>query len=103
MIRHLVFMNYRVDISPETRDGIIEDLASLREEIDGIVDFQHRSNLSPEDHVTHGFMDMFWFDFVDADTRDNYLNNKNHQAVGARIVAATEGGVAGVFVCDIDV
>ena len=44
---------------------------------------------------------MFWFDFEDEQTRDNYLNNKNHQAVGARIVAAANGGLQGVFVCDV--
>ena len=97
MIRHLVFMNYRDDVSRETRDGIIKDLVTVREEIAGIIDFQHRNNLSHEDHVTHGFMDMFWFDFEDETTRDTY------QAVGARIVAAAEGGLKGVFVCDIEI
>lgn len=101
MIRHLVFMNYRADVTRETRDAIISDLGELQQEISGIADFQYRANISPEDHVTHGFKDMFWFDFEDEQTRDNYLNNKNHQAVGARIVAAANGGLQGVFVCDV--
>ncbi len=103
MIRHMVFMNFRKDVSSETRDAIINDLGQLREEINGIVDFQHRSNISPEDHVTHGFKDMFWFDFQDQATRDVYLQNKNHQAVGARIVAAAADGLRGVFVCDVEI
>ena len=47
-------------------------------------------------------MDMFWFDFRDVAVRDTYLADPTHQAIGARLVAALEGGADGVFVCDIE-
>ena len=50
-----------------------------------------------------GFRDVFWFDFRDVAVRDAYLDDEVHKGIGARIVAATEGGPDGVFVCDFEV
>lgn len=49
------------------------------------------------------YADGFIADFVDQVARDEYLLDPEHQRVGARIVAAAEGGVAGVFVFDLNV
>ena len=103
MIRHLVALKFRDDISQETKDQLMRDLADLRGHIDGINDFQARRNVSVEDHVVRGFRDLFWFDFDDEAVRDAYLVDAAHQAVGAKLVAATQGGAAGIFVCDFEV
>ncbi len=102
MIKHLVFVKYAPSVGSETKTAILTDLESLRTEIDGILDFGHGPNLSPEEPVVHGFKDMFWFDFKDIATRDAYLENETHKAIGARIGAAADGGAAGIFVCDIE-
>ncbi len=103
MIKHLVFLRYASDTGQDVKDAIIRDLGALQGEIDGILAFGHGPNLSPEVPVVHGFLDMFWFDFKEISAREAYLENETHKAIGSRINAAAEGGIAGVFVCDIQV
>lgn len=102
MIRHMVFLNYRNDLPQSVKEDILRDLSALKNHIDGTLDFRHHHNISPEAPVIHGFSEMFWFDFRDENCRDAYLENETHQAIAERIVAATHGGIAGIFVCDIE-
>ncbi len=102
MIRHLVFLRYRTEITEADKQALYDDLAGLSDRIEGIEDFQTRHNVSVEDPLVRGFRDMFWFDFRDTAVRDAYLVDEVHQAIGARIVAALDGGADGVFVCDIE-
>lgn len=102
MVRHLVFLNFRNDVTRADRDAIMRDLASLQGEIDGIEDFRARQNISPETPFIHGLTEMFWFDFRDEAARDAYLANETHKAIGGRIMAGLEGGADGIFVCDVE-
>jgi len=103
MIRHLVALRFKDGTSAELKQTLYDDLAALDGHIDGILDFQSRSNVSVEDPVVRGFRDLFWFDFRDTGVRDVYLDDAAHQAIGARIVAETAGGIDGVFVMDFEV
>lgn len=102
MIRHLVALNFKASTPDTTRQAIYDDLSRLSGHIDGILDFQVRKNVSVEDHVVRDFRDLFWFDFRDETVRNVYLEDSVHQAIGARIVAETEGGLDGVFVYDFE-
>ena len=103
MIRHLVALRFKAGTSAETKQALYDDLAALDSRIDGILDFQSRSNVSVEDELVRDFRDLFWFDFRDTGVRDTYLEDKVHQSIGARIVAELEGGADGVFVMDFEV
>lgn len=103
MIRHLVALRFRADVPQADKDAIYADLKALDSRIDGILDFQARANVSVEDELVRDFRDLFWFDFRDVAVRDAYLVDEVHQAIGARIVAALEGGPDGVFVMDFEV
>ncbi len=103
MIRHLVHLRFEDNVSGDEKAKLYQDLAGLSGHIDGILDFQSRSNVSVETDLVRGFNDMFWFDFRDASVRDAYLVDPTHQEIGGRIVAKTVGGPDGVFVCDIEV
>lgn len=103
MIRHLVALRFKADTPEATKQQLYDDLAGLDHRIDGILDFQSRTNVSVEDHLVRGFHDLFWFDFRDAAVRDAYLVDEAHQAIGARIVAQTEGGPDGISVIDFEV
>ena len=103
MIRHLVALRFRADVSAADKQALYDELAALSGHIDGILDFQHRRNVSVEDPLVRGYRDVFWFDFRDSAVRDAYLADATHQAIGARIVAQTQGGAEGVFVCDFEV
>jgi Stress responsive A/B Barrel Domain len=100
MIRHMVHLRFEAGISAADKAALYAGLAALRGHLHGILDFQHRRNVSPEAPVVHGFADMFWFDFADTASRDAYLVDPDHQAMGARLVAAV-GGLDGIMVCDI--
>lgn len=101
MIRHLVHLRFQDGVSDAEKAALYNDLAGLGGHIDGIVDFQSRSNVSVETDLVRGFNDMFWFDFRDEAVRDAYLVDPTHQEIGGRIVAKTVDGPDGVFVCDI--
>jgi hypothetical protein len=103
MIRHLVHLRFRSDVTRAEKEVLYTDLAGLSGHIDGIVDFQHRENVSVETPLVRGFLDMFWFDFRDVGVRDAYLVDAEHQAIGSRIVEKLEGGAEGVFVCDVEI
>lgn len=103
MIRHLVHLRFRSDVGRADKDALYAELAGLSGHIDGILDFQHRENVSVETPLVRDFLDMFWFDFRDTSVRDTYLEDPTHQAIGGRIVEKLEGGAEGVFVCDIEV
>lgn len=103
MIRHLVHLRFAKDTSDADKQALYDQLAGLSGHIDGILDFQHRRNVSVEKPLVRGFDDMFWFDFTNQTVRDTYLEDSAHQAIGAKIVARLEGGADGVFVCDIEV
>ncbi|MBV7397173.1 Dabb family protein [Mameliella sediminis] len=103
MIRHLVHLRFRSDVDAATKAALYDRLGGLSGRIDGILDFQHRANVSVETPLVRDFLDMFWFDFRDVAVRDAYLVDEVHQAIGADIVACLEGGADGVFVCDIEV
>ena len=103
MIRHLVALRFKSGTSEVTKNSLYNDLAGLSGHIDGIMDFQTRSNISVEDPLVRGFRDLFWFDFRDIKVRDIYLEDETHQAIGARIVAELEGGIEGVFVMDFEI
>lgn len=103
MIRHLVFLKYSGDVTQDEKDALMRDLEALRNEVDGIVAFCARTNISPETPLTHGLSEMFWIDFRDAEARDTYLANETHKAIGARLLASLDGGARGIFVCDVEI
>jgi hypothetical protein len=100
MIRHLVLLRFRADACREARDALMHDLATVVAAVPGCGGFRAFRNVSVEGPLTQGFEDGFELTFADADARAAYLDDPAHRAVGARIVAATEGGVAGVVVFD---
>jgi hypothetical protein len=102
LIRHMVVVRFGSAVSAEMRQGIYDDLAALSGHLEGIVGFRSFHNVSPEKAVVHGFNDGFWVDFSDAAARDAYLQDTVHQAIGARLVAAAEGGIDGILVCDVE-
>ncbi|HBT00391.1 MAG TPA: hypothetical protein DEB47_11140 [Citreicella sp.] len=103
MIRHMVFVRFRDEVTEREKHALYERLEGLSSRLDGLVAFQSRRNLSVELPLVRGFLDMFWIDFADRAARDAYLADAEHQAIGAEIVARLDGGAEGVFVCDLEI
>jgi hypothetical protein len=102
MIRHIVLIRFRDDMSEEHRQEIYTELRGLVGKIDGLMNATFGPNVSPEG-LSKGFRDGFVMDLRDADSRDRYLAHPLHQAAGAKLVEACEGGLEGVLPFDIEV
>ncbi|UJW85805.1 Dabb family protein [Devosia sp. SL43] len=102
MIRHCVFVKFRLGVSADERTDIYAGLNALVGQIDGLLNATFGANISPEG-LSQGFNDGFIMDLVDEAARDRYLVNPAHQTAGARLVAALEGGVNGLLVFDMKV
>jgi hypothetical protein len=100
LIRHCVFLRFRAAVGRAERDALYADLAALRAELPGMLEFSAGPNVSPEG-LGKGFDEGFIADFQDAASRNAYLDNPKHRAIGGRIAAATEGGPDGIFVFDL--
>lgn len=99
MIRHIVLLRFRDAVCAAERAALLGALAPVVDAIPGCSGLRVHRNVSTEP-LSHGFADGFHLDFADAAARDRYLADPGHVAIGARIVAATEGGTAGVLVFD---
>ena len=102
MIRHIVLLRFRDDVTREQKQGVFDALSDLQGHLQGVRGFFAGPNVSVETELIRGFKDAFWIDFDDAAARDAYLEDAQHKAVGARIVEHTEGGIDGVVVVDLE-
>jgi hypothetical protein len=102
MIRHCVFVRFRPEVERSERDAILADIVALKQRLSGIHAVHVGANVSPEVGMDKGFAEGFIVDFRDAASRDTYLVDPAHQAVGARLVAAA-GGIAGILVYDLEI
>ena len=103
MIRHCVFIRFRTEIPEEQKAAIFAEIAALKSRLPGFLAAHVGGNVSPEVGMDKGFGEGFIVDFTDAAARDAYLEDPEHRKTGARIVAAAEGGVAGIFVYDLEI
>lgn len=101
MIRHCVFVKFRADVSAEQRAEIYAELNALVGQIDGLISADFGANVSPEG-LAKGFTDGFIMDLVNAEARDRYLVHPAHQAAGAKLVSALDGGLDGLIVFDME-
>jgi Stress responsive A/B Barrel Domain len=102
VIRHVVFTKLRNDLSANEIEEIFAELAALQPLLPGLLAFSGGLNLSPEG-LDKGYSHGFTVDFTDAVARDAYLIHPAHQKAGARLVAATAGGIEGLAVLDFAV
>jgi len=102
MIRHCVFIRFKSSVTAEQRNSLFSEIAALQARLSGILAVHQGCNVSPETGMDKGYADGFMVDFTEADARDAYLKDEEHQRTGARLVEAAEGGVAGILVYDME-
>ena len=103
MIRHCVFIRFRGDVPQSEKDGIWADIRALKTVVPGYLTLHVGANVSPETGMDKGYSEGFIIDFDGPAARDAYLVHPDHEKAGARVVAAAEGGAAGILVYDIEV
>ena len=89
-VRHVVVFRYKPDASPEKIRQITSAFAALKDQIPGILAFEHGVNNSPE-KLNQGFTHVYQLTFTNAAARDVYLVHPAHKAFGTLL------GGSGVF------
>ncbi|MEP2979134.1 MAG: Dabb family protein [Lentilitoribacter sp.] len=103
MIRHCVFLKFKPEITDAEKQSLYGELKALGAILPGIVKFDAMANSSPEIGMDKGFSDGFIIDFDTPKSRDIYLEAPEHKAVGAKLVAANQGGADGILVYDMEI
>ena len=89
-VRHVVVFRFKPGASPEKIQQITEAFAALKQQIPGILAFEHGVNNSPE-KLDQGFTHVYQLTFTNAAARDAYLPHPAHKAFGTLL------GGSGVF------
>ncbi len=103
MIKHCVFIRFSADISAQRRDALYQAIHALRHHLPGWLGFVAGANITVEAGMDKGYNGGFIIDLANEAARSAYLNDAKHQAVGAQLVAAAEGGIEGILVFDLPV
>lgn len=100
MIRHIVLIRFRDDVSEAAITTIFDDLHSIEGSIPGLGAVHSGRSESPE-AIERGYMHGFTADFADWDALAAYQDHPDHKRVGAALVAHAEGGLDGILVFDL--
>lgn len=101
MIRHCVLIRARADAPAGELASAFDGLRALGSRLSGMTAFAGGADVSPEG-LQRGYTHAFTIDFTDEEARDAYLIDAEHKALGARLVAAAEGGREGILVVDFE-
>ncbi len=100
MIRHIVLLKARSEVSDAHIEAIFADLHSL--ELSGILAIHSGRSESPE-KIERGYLHGFTVDFADWDALAAYQAHPDHKRVGVALVAAAQGGLDGILVFDLPI
>ncbi len=99
MIRHIVLIRFRPDVSDARVTEIFAALAPLSARL-GFTYAAGRSQ-SPE-KIERGYMHGFTLDFASWEALARYADDPEHKAFGGQLVAHAEGGIDGILVFDLE-
>jgi len=102
MILHCVFLRLPAAATSADILKLYGAVAALKPIIPGMLDFKAGPNVSPEG-LAQGFEHGFIVTFTDEAARDAYLVHPEHVKVGDQVVAAADGGLAGILVYDLEI
>jgi hypothetical protein len=102
MIRHIVLIRFRADVSEDTISAIFADLHAIKAKLPGVLSITAGRSESPE-RIERGYMHGFVVDFADWDALAAYQDHPDHRRVGAALVDHAVGGIDGILVFDLPV
>lgn len=100
MIRHIVLVQFRPQMTTKAINALFDELQSLIGKVPGLISITAGRSDSPE-KMERGFRHGFIADFADWDALQTYQDHPDHQRFGARLVAASTGGKDGILVFDL--
>lgn len=102
MIRHIVLIRFRPDVTEDAITAIFTDLQAIRAKLAGVLAITSGRSESPE-AIERGYMHGFVADFSDWAALQAYQDHPDHKRVGAALVAGAVGGIDGILVFDLPV
>ena len=93
MIKHIVVMKFKPDVTEDEIEETIEQCRSLKEIVPGITDFISGPYSSPEG-ANQGYTHAFIVTFLDAKSRDGYLPHPEHERVRDLLLSRVEAVMA---------
>jgi hypothetical protein len=100
MIRHIVLLKARPEVTEDHIASIFADLHAIRDKLPGILAIHAGRSESPE-QIERGYLHGFTVDFTNWDALAAYQVHPDHKRVGAALVAAAQGGIDGILVFDL--
>lgn len=100
MIRHIVLLRARTDVSDARIAEVFADLPALAVQVPGLLGFCAGRSESPE-KIERGYRHGFTIDFASWDALAAYAAHPAHDRFSANLVAAAEGGIDGILVFDL--
>jgi len=101
MIRHIVLIRFRPDVSEETIATLWEELRAIGGKVPGLLSIAAGRSESPE-KIERGYMHGFTVDFANWAALEAYQTHPDHRALGAKLVANADRGIDGILVFDLD-
>lgn len=101
MIHHCVWLRFRAEVSRAQRDDLMAEIRALVGQVPGLLEVRAGVNARYED-LDHGFDEGFMAVFANREALAAYQAHPAHQATGARLVAAAQGGLQGLLVFDLE-
>ncbi|MDP2119168.1 MAG: Dabb family protein [Hoeflea sp.] len=100
MIRHIVLIRFRAEVTEAQIAAIFDDLRSIDGKVAGLSAICAGRSESPE-QIERGYLHGFTIDFTDWAALAAYQAHADHQRVGSALVAHAQGGIDGILVFDL--
>lgn len=102
MIRHIVFIKFKPEISDAEIAAIFDELYAIKDKLPGVLSITSGKSESPE-QMERGYMHGFVVDFVDWDALQAYQDHPDHKILGGKLVANAVAGIDDILVFDLPV
>ena len=101
MIKHCVFLNFKSEISESEQFDVFEGLSNLKNQVEGLNDFEYGNNLDFE-QKSADFNSGFIASFENRQALLEYNEHPEHALLGSKLVSMCKGGHQGIIVFDIE-
>ena len=102
MIRHIVLLRFRPDVTEAQIALMFAAIPRLSAKLPGVIAHAFGRSNSPE-KIERGYLHGFTIDFASWEALDSYANDPDHKAFGGSLVAHAVGGMDGLLVFDLEV
>ncbi len=102
MIRHIVLVRFRREITEDHIARLFESLDAIRAVLPGVRAIAAGRSESPE-RIERGYLHGFTADFDDWAALAAYQAHPDHRRFGDALIAAAVGGLDGILVFDLAV